>query len=522
MPRRQKRATARARASDARTPLATPRRGAGAIGCDPANPAHLKMEDLDDRQRRGFIFREMLAKDASLRKIVAPDEEFMYKSLDNEGREEVWYRLTRTLRNDRGTLGISYQCFCPDQKKAGRRDCAHRFCQKLIDGGVVVSGTLTETERNRATAERRPARNRTAHSGKNVRSTQRDARVRMPTEIPRLILSLKAAWEGDNPKNAMTMRHNRLTADGVRCAALLLKVCEGKSADAMIARYQDLIDDGHIALNAPPHQNTLTNWMNDIALTAILLNWLFRTTSPFRKREVAAIADSTKISQLRVAHSRLVEYGSDKRPTATWVKAHVLIGLETMIVMAIEFSTKDRGDIDFLKPLVEKAREVFNLKFFLADKAYLSEDVLGWLWDLGIRACIPVKSKWDLATKTIYYEAARALVEWYDGRPRSFDEFYRLRPKIEGAFSLLKRLATGFCWSRGRGRRDKATGKLRFDQSVTKHGPCVAWQNETICKFIYTNLRATVTLEEETGVEIDYTTSRFFPPPDEPLIRDFI
>jgi hypothetical protein len=500
MPRQQKRATARAKTKAVRTPLATPRRGAGAIGCDPANPAHLKMENLDDRQRRGFIFREMLAKDASLRKIVAPDEEFMYKSLDNEGREEVWYRLTRTVRNDRGTLGISYQCFCPDQKKAGRRDCAHRFCQKLIDGGVVVSGSLTQTERNQAVAERRPARKRTAHNEKSVRSTQRDARVKMPTEIPRLILSLKTAWERDNPNDAMAIRHNRLTADGVRCAALLLKICEGKSADAMISRYQDLIDDGHIDLNAPPHQNTLTNWMNEIALTCILLNWLFRTTWPFRKREVAAIADSTKVSQLRVAHSRLVEYGSDKRPTATWVKAHVLIGLETMIVMAIEFSTKDRGDVDFLERLVERARETFSLKFLLADKAYLSEDILGALWKLGIRACIPVKSKWDLETKNIYYAAARALVEWYDGRPRSFDEIYRLRPKIEGAFSLLKRLAGGFCWSRGRGRRDNKTGKLHFDQAVTKDGPCVAWQNETICKFIYTNLRATVTLEEETGV----------------------
>ena len=47
-----------------------------------------------------------------------------------------------------------------------------------------------------------------------------------------------------------------------------------------------------------------------------------------------------------------------------------------------------------------------------------------------------------------------------------------------------------------------------------------AWKNETLCKFIYMNLRATVLLEEETGVDIDYRlSSRFFPPPDEPLLR---
>jgi hypothetical protein len=47
-----------------------------------------------------------------------------------------------------------------------------------------------------------------------------------------------------------------------------------------------------------------------------------------------------------------------------------------------------------------------------------------------MRAVIPVKSRWDAETKNIYYEAAQNLAEWYDKRPRDFDEFYRLRAKI--------------------------------------------------------------------------------------------
>jgi hypothetical protein len=86
------------------------------------------------------------------------------------------------------------------------------------------------------------------------------------------------------------------------------------------------------------------------------------------------------------------------------------------------------------------------------------------------------------------------------------DEYYRLRPKIEGLFSLLKRVSEGYCWSRGRPRTDVPVS--------------TAWQNELLCKFIYLNLRTTVQLQEQTGVSIDYLlSSRFFPPPDEPLIR---
>lgn len=69
----------------------------------------------------------------------------------------------------------------------------------------------------------------------------------------------------------------------------------------------------------------------------------------------------------------------------------------------------------------------------------------------------------------------------------------------------MKRFADGYCWSRGRPR----DGDLS-----------TAWQNETLCKFIYMNLRTTIRLQVEMGVEVNYQLrSRFFPSPDEPLIR---
>jgi hypothetical protein len=100
------------------------------------------------------------------------------------------------------------------------------------------------------------------------------------------------------------------------------------------------------------------------------------------------------------------------------------------------------------------------------------------------------------------------LVTWYNAdNNREFHEVYRLRTKVEALFSVLKRTADGYCWSRGRGRKEANADSI-----------CTAWKNELLCKFIYLNLRTTVSLEEEPGYKMDYLVpSRSFPKPDIPL-----
>ena len=76
-----------------------------------------------------------------------------------------------------------------------------------------------------------------------MKSVQRTARVRMETELPRLIASARAVWDRDFGAT-LSLRNGRFIANSVRAAVLVLKICEGKSADAMVARYQRFIDEG--------------------------------------------------------------------------------------------------------------------------------------------------------------------------------------------------------------------------------------------------------------------------------------
>lgn len=77
------------------------------------------------------------------------------------------------------------------------------------------------------------------------------------------------------------------------------------------------------------------------------------------------------------------------RDAADWLKMHVLVGVETLICMAVMFSgSRGAGthDVNFILALVKKALKVCGLRYVLADKAYLAEQVVGILWRWGIRA----------------------------------------------------------------------------------------------------------------------------------------
>jgi len=311
-------------------------------------------------------------------------------------------------------------------------------------------------------------------------------------------------------------RKKRLTL--ARAFSLVFKIACGKSADEMKAVYRGLIEAGALNLRKVPHQNTLTRWMNDPKLTPVLEKMLETTAKPFRAMECAGIVDSSKMSQMRSAHARWVEYGEDEREGADWMKMHALVGVETLVCMAVMFSGSrgpDSHDHNFILPLVAKSQGLFNLRYVLADKAYLSEKVVGYLWEMGMQAVIPMKKRWEGAKMKTFYEPFHHLVEWYDNRQADFHEYYRLRPKIEGFFSLVKRVADGYCWSRGRPRKDADGNVVGNDFE-----PCVAWQNETLCKMIYVNLRLIVQYELATGYRQNFMADTFFPeiPADQKLI----
>jgi hypothetical protein len=486
---------------------------------EPSGPITMQFADLNDRQKRGCAMYKRSLKGPGRWFFGANKESVIWLSASDAKA----YEVTHVLRNHRGVMVWKYRCQCWDFKKRGEIDCKHIFAERLRREEIIVQGDPGATETTHKKAKRRPARKRYGFDGRHIKSVQRSAREKMPDRIPVLMASLKRSYDQNCSGIVIPSREQPYpggahgTVFSTKALALVAKVAHGKSADEMKSAYDRMIVDGTLIRRRAPSQGALTDWFNDERLTPILHELLRLTSLPFIEREVGAIIDSTKVSQLMIAHYKEVAYGTDTRDKADWMKCHAIVGVESLIVMGVEFSGSlndddDKSkthDINFLRPLVAKALRSFHLEYLLGDKAYLSGPILDWLWKHGVRAAIPVKKGWFRDESVEYSQAIVNLVEWFDrNNNRDFDDVYRCRPKVETLFSILKRLARGYCWARGRKAKPNS------------ERPCTAWINEVLCKMIYLNLRTTVTAEEETGVQIDYCVPfRRFPPPAEPLLK---
>ena len=74
-----------------------------------------------------------------------------------------------------------------------------------------------------------------------------------------------------------------------------------------------------------------------------------------------------------------------------WVKVHLMCGVKTNIVTAVEVSDRFGGDSPFFKGLVETTGQNFVMQEVSADKAYLSADNLQTVVDHHAMPYIPFK-----------------------------------------------------------------------------------------------------------------------------------
>lgn len=468
------------------------------------------LKDLNVRQGRGYEMSRVIeegGKKSQMRRPIDVDS-CVYVPTNEQGSA---YIVKRQVENRRGTMVVEYACSCRDFKKNLRSGCKHTFCERLVRGEATTFGD-PPARQPRLSAARRSPRKRVGSNGLSTRSNQRRARRQMPVRVPEMLNAMRIAAdrrardEGDicdrDKVVHLRSRGGQMTAGTTRATALILKVSNGLSSDEMYERYRGYIERGVLPLSNPPHPNTISAWMNDGNLEPLLMRLFHETTLVYRAQETVGIADSTKLSDEETTTYRGMQYRGDDRPDARWMKCHALSGLESNAILAFEFSDEAAHDSLYYEKLVSTAMKTFSLKYVLADRAYLSERILGWSKEqFGIEAIIPIKKKWDADTKSRYHEVCRDAVDRYDNRRKQFDEMYRFRAKIEAVFSVIKRMFYGYVWSKGRANEG------------AHDGLCQAWRNETICKIIAYNLRCAVIQEIDKGIETNFLMQdRFFPP----------
>jgi transposase len=249
----------------------------------------------------------------------------------------------------------------------------------------------------------------------------------------------------------------------------------GKLTDLKAAHEQGFI-------SRLPRYNSIFRYFKMKELTPYLERLVVESSLPLKAVEHDFAVDCSGLSTSTFGRWIDVRFGNakiiDKRK---WLKVHLMCGVLTNIVTAVEVTKAHEGDSPYFKPLVTTTDENFEIRETSADKAYSSLANLKLVVDKGGRRFIPFKvsanpdhSTGDpLWTRMYHFYAYNQ--EW-------FKAHYHKRSNVETTFAMIKA---------------KFGGRLRSKKET-------AQVNEVLCKVLCHNICVLIQSIYELGIEVEF------------------
>jgi len=182
--------------------------------------------------------------------------------------------------------------------------------------------------------------------------------------------------------------------------ATTFKVYSTVSQRRFMCDLRDAHSKGYIS--KVPHFNSISNYLDNEALTPYLKMLIEESSLPLQALETDFAVDSSGFST-----SRFVQWVQAKHhdprllEKRDWVKVHLMCGVKTNIVTAVEITDRFAGDSPQFKTLVDATAANFVMQEVSADKAYLSAANLQTVVDHAAMPYIPFKSnsasEWGLS-----------------------------------------------------------------------------------------------------------------------------
>jgi len=123
-----------------------------------------------------------------------------------------------------------------------------------------------------------------------------------------------------------------------------------------------------------------------------------------------------------------------------WVKVHLMCGVKTNVVTAVQITDRFAGDCPQFKSLVETTGQNFTMAEVSADKAYLSSDNLQTVLDHNAMPYIPFKSNSVSSSRRGTPSTAlwKQMFHFYSFNQERFMQCYHKRSNVESTFSMIK------------------------------------------------------------------------------------
>jgi transposase len=361
------------------------------------------------------------------------------------------------------TVNISSEqptCSCLDFETRGVK-CKHIFAASYVrireqhaDGSATVTETLTVTSQRTTYPQ-----NWTAYN--HAQTTEKDKFQVLLSDLCRGI---------QLPDESRPGRPRLPLSDALFSATF--KVYSTVSGRRFMSDLREAQTRGFILKT--PHYNSIFNYLENPDLTPILRSLITQSSLPLKSVEVDFAVDSSGFTTSRFHRWFDHKYGKE-RQEHEWVKCHLMCGVKTNVVTAVEIHDKNANDAPLLPPMVQTTARHFRISEVSADKGYGSLENAEAIIKTGGTPFIAFRSS---ATGE-KGGAWQQMFHYFMFRRDEFVQHYHKRSNVESTFSMMKR---------------------KFGDSIRSKTD-TAMVNETLCKVLCHNLVVLIHEMYELGID---------------------
>jgi transposase len=273
-------------------------------------------------------------------------------------------------------------CTCKDYEERSQ-PCKHVFAVQLVqqresrpDGTEVVTEVMTVVKQ---TVAKKPTYKQVWPAYNKAQTTEKHRFLAILNDLCRDI--------PEPPAKPGPGRKPLRMADMVFAA--VFKVYSTLSARRFMCDLEDAHAKGYLA--KVPHFNAISNALEMEAVTPILKAMIGRASLPLKSVEVDFAIDSSGFATSRFVRWFDHKYGVVKQKY-DWVKVHLMCGVKTNAVTAVEIGERYAADSPQFATLFNTTKQNFRVREASADAAYLSYENVELVGQAGAMPYILPKS----------------------------------------------------------------------------------------------------------------------------------
>lgn len=423
-------------------------------GTDPTTDG--KTAGIEERKQRGMQI-------AALARIEQKDGAYLVPSVTNPVPTRYKVQMS----------GMFPACDCRDHAERGCK-CKHiyaveYFIQRETSVTTAPDGTTTVTDRVIITRERKTYKQQWPAYNKAQQNEKREF-LSLLHDLCKDLPALPVPADRKGPQGRKPIP----VSDAVFCAAF--KVYSTMSARRFTSDLCDAQAKGYIG--RVPHFNSVLNTLENPDLFPVLTGLIERAALPLKAVESNFVVDSTGL-----CFSRFVRWYDVKYNRFTgkqeWVKAHIICGVKTNVITAIEIHGKDAGDAVQLPELVRTtASNGFTIKEVSADKGYSGRECHDAIAAVGAMPFIMFKDNTTGGVGGLFAK----MFHYFNYKREDFLAHYHRRSNVESTVMMVK---------------------TKFGDSV-KSKTDVAAKNEVLCKVLCHNICCVISAVHELGIQAEF------------------